>query len=313
MNFFRWIFSLSLFGFLVIGNSYGSYKGSISFTREEIKNHKSQIRGLVSRARKCLLNFKEEHLNFYQENCRQIEGKKVCLSKFYGDRRYSKNREFRRSDGKLLEFLPDALKDNGFNPQKSKEMRAISCIGMALQCLEEGFSQTGQRDQWNKINRFVRKNNVSGTALQHALSKIGWTTLYWNPSPHWRLEDDAQKWDKEEKNWASKGWHSYRYQMIMRRGTYWYNNVDDFEALVGFEKNVPEIMKKHPFWVGTAHTGYHVFPGTFGKVVEAHSTRHITSIDNLEFSDFSPMKAGGGPRWTGTEKYRSGLMAFPPL
>ena len=43
------------------------------------------------------------------------------------------------------------------------------------------------------------------------------------------------------------------------------------------------------------------------------SARELTSIDNLEDSLFNPLEKGGGPRWTISEKYRSGLIAVPPV
>ncbi|CAN5724706.1 hypothetical protein BH20VER1_BH20VER1_25590 [soil metagenome] len=75
---------------------------------------------------------------------------------------------------------------------------------------------------------------------------------------------------------------------------------------------VPAAFRSAPFFVGTAHTGYHVFPGFEGSIIDAHSTRALTSVNNLEKSQFNPLASGGGPRWTPTEKYRSGLIATPP-
>jgi hypothetical protein len=63
--------------------------------------------------------------------------------------------------------------------------------------------------------------------------------------------------------------------------------------------------------VGIAHAGYHVFPGRKGDVIEAHSMRNIAARDNIEFSEFNPLATGGGPRWTNSEKYRSGLIVVP--
>ena len=88
--------------------------------------------------------------------------------------------------------------------------------------------------------------------------------------------------------------------------------MDDKSLLVGFGTTVPAEFRNVPFFVGVAHTGYHVFPGFAGDIIEAHSTRRLDSIDNLERSAFNPLKAGGGPRWTTTEKYRSGLVGIPP-
>lgn len=121
-----------------------------------------------------------------------------------------------------------------------------------------------------------------------------------------------ERWDAEERNWKSKGWHAYRYLTVTRRGTYYYNRVDDKTLLAGFGTRVPAEFRRQPFFVGVAHTGYHVFPGFRGDVFEAHSTRRLDSFNNLEQSPFNPLASGGGPRWTSTERYRSGLIALPP-
>jgi len=297
---------------LSVFNCFG-YKGEIIFNQEQVNVHQETITQLVKVSKDCLARHKSEHIDFYKSNCRQTwNGKKVCLSKFYGERRYTMKKGSRRSDGKKLEFLPDALENAGFSPDYAKVMKTTSCVGLALQCLKEGFDKTNQSQVWEIIMQFVRANAVSGTSLQHSLSQLGWTTYYWNPSSPEELAENAKRWDEEEKRWQSKGWHLYRYQMIQNRGTYWFNNVDDAYSMVGFGKGSPQVLKNVPFWVGTAHTGYHVFPGTYSEVVEAHSTRDITAEDNLEFSLFAPLATGGGPRWTRTEKYRSGLIVLPP-
>ncbi len=291
-----------------------SYVGEISFDNEELRTHQQMAYRLSKASERCLNSYKNDHEQFYRRNCwRNSRGKKFCLSKYYGDRRYTMRRGSQRSDGKELEFLPDVLRSLGLNPLYAQHMKQISCVGLALNCLEEGFQKTGQNKQWAKIKRFVKANNVSGMALQYALSKIGWRTYYWNPSPYWKIEEFAKRWDHEERNWQSKGYHLYRYNRVINQGRYWFNTVDNSSDLVGFDREQPSILKRFPFWVGTAHTGYHVFPGTQGSVVEAHSTRHITAFDNLEFSPFNPFAPGGGPKWTNTEKYRSGLIVFPPL
>ncbi len=290
------------------------YNGEVIFSEQEKDTHKSRIKDLINYSADCLENHKQEHLDFYANNCiTDRRGNKKCLSKFYGERRYSKSRGARRSDGKKLEYLPTALEKEGFSADMANVMRATSCVGLALQCLKEGFDKTNQSAQWAKIMNFVRNNGVGGTSLQDGLQKIGWKIYYWNPSPLDRIVEDTTRWDKEEKNWASKGYHLYRYYKVRNNSTYWYNTVDYKYEMVGFEKTIPSLLFQYPFWIGTANTGYHVFPGTFEKVVEAHSTRSFTSIDNLELSNFNPMATGGGPRWTNSEKYRSGLIALPPM
>jgi hypothetical protein len=303
---------------LFISTSQAAYRGSIEFTPREKQLHQESIQRLVTVSKNCLDRHERDHLDFYDQNCITVRNgfrgtSRTCLSLFYGDRRYSMRRGQVRSDGQRLEYLPDALQSAGFDPALASRLRSTSCVGLALQCLKEGFEATGQASQWERVMRFVRLNNVGGTSLQHGLQALGWKIYYWNPSPFETIDEDTKRWDEEEKNWQSKGWHNYRYITVRSRGTYWYNRVDNKWDMVGFRTTTPRILHQHPFWVGIAHTGYHVFPGSHGRVIEAHSTRHITSKDNLEFSSFNPMATGGGPRWSRTEKYRSGLIALPPL
>lgn len=302
--------------FAILANlsAYGAYQGTLEFTEEEIRNHKDNIEQLVSTARSCLLTYRKRHIRFHRRNCiSDFFGKKKCLSRYYGERRYTKVRGQRRSDGKKLEFLPEVLEKEGFPSQWSKYLEATSCVGIALDCLGQGFKKTGQEDQWRRLLDYVKENNVGGTSLQDGLQKIGWKIYYWNPSHISEIQKETKKWDREERRWESKGYHNYRYNNVMNKGMYWFNKVDNKSDLVGFGDRTPRILRNFGYWIGTANTGYHVFPGTFGEVVEAHSTRHITSVENLEFSKFNPFGTGGGPRWSRSEKYRSGLIAFPPL
>lgn len=98
----------------------------------------------------------------------------------------------------------------------------------------------------------------------------------------------------------------------MAKNAYYFNKVDDKTTLVGFGTKAPEAIRRADFFVGIAHTGYHVFPGFRGEVIEAHSARELKSIDNLQKGPFNPLDQGGAPRWTSTEKYRSGIMCLPP-
>jgi hypothetical protein len=299
---------------LLIISATQAYKGSISFTSSEKKNHARKTRKFTKIGKACLQNYKSSHENFFNSSCRvSRSGKRVCLSKYYGDRRYSKKRGQKRwGDGEPLEYLGDALRSLGFPESMMNQMENISCVGMALNCLKQSFNGTGQSKQWAKIKRYVYANHVDGTALQHALQKIGWTIHYWNPSPSWSIDEDTKAWDRQEANWKSKGRHNTYLRAIRNRSVYYQTKVDDKYSMVGFEKGTPQVLYSTPFWVGTAHGGYHVFPGTFQNVVEAHSTQPISARKNMEFSQFAPMKSGGGPRWTATQKYRSGMIALPP-
>jgi hypothetical protein len=293
--------------------SLGGYKGEINFSDDEITIHKEKILDFVKYGAECLAGFQTEHLDFYANNCLINSDPPICLSKFYGERRYSKKRNDYLSDGTPLEYLGDALIQLGYPESHLDLMQANSCVGMTLKCLRQSFYKTGQELVWRKVLQFTNDNGVGGTALQHSLSQLGWLTYYWNPAPKKSIKKDMLEWDEEEIKWKSKGYHTYRYNSVMNKNTYWYNHVDNKKDLVGFESQEPSLLKDYAFWIGTAHTGYHVFPGNYADVVEAHSSRPITAIDNLEFSKFSPMATGGGPRWTRTEKYRSGLISLPPI
>ena len=298
---------------LFICTAQAAYKGSVSFSSQEVANHAAKTSKLLSVSKNCLEEYKQRHISFYRSNCiRLSDGNKRCLSKFYGDRRFTKKRVEFRSDGQRLSSLSAELRKQGFNPALINQMESTSCVGMAISCLRKGFRATNQMDQWNKIARFYRANAVGGTSIQYALAKLGWRTFYWNPESTSTINSETKKWDAQEKNWKSKGWHNYRYIRVMNHNRYWFNYIDDKYTMTGFGEGTPQVLHSVPFWVGTAHTGYHVFPGTYGNVIEAHSTRGITSINNMEFSVFAPMKNGGGPRWTATEKYRSGMIVLPP-
>ncbi len=230
---------------------------------------------------------------------------------------------------------------SGKRPNTNKKLQNISCIDMTRRCLRIAFEKVGMLSTFNKIDDEVVKNGVSGVVLQKALIDLGWKSFYWNP-------DTSQNasWDEEEKkiappdegkSWNGKwGAHAYRWSRncnpdgtLRNPGksggvlcTNEYNvgreapvPIDDKDLLVNFRMKPPESFKKVPFWIGVGHAGYHVFPGfQGGKIIEAHSQRPLRSHYNLEVSVFNPLDQGnkGGPRWTRSERYRSGVIVVPP-
>lgn len=268
------------------------FKGSVDFTAGEIGAHRRHVATISRVARQYLEAIWSEHGAFYQRN---------RVSKFYGDRNTTLDTRAERIAALRRAGAPVALVD---------QLKPTSCIGLNLEALGAGFNAPGDPElaaAWRKIQVFARANALDGCALLHALQKLGWRILYWNPSPA-----DNERWDREDGTRLSRGWHAYRFLTVMKYGTYYFNKVDDKSLLVGFGTTVPAEFRNVPFFVGVAHTGYHVFPGFAGDIIEAHSTRRLDSIDNLEKSAFNPLKTGGGPRWTTTEKYRSGLVGIPP-
>ncbi len=237
--------------------------------------------------------------------------------------------------------------DSGFpklRPNLKPYLQNISCIDMARRCLQAGF-EAGKLDAtWAKIDRLVKSEGVSGAVLQKALADLGWHILYFNPDTSMNEE-----WDREDKVIAPLkpknpgdpmptwnpiwGAHAERWSGFCepdgklrpgkeRGGVLCSDHyevgsespipVDDKNLLVNFGIRVPSAFRKVPFFLGTAHSGYHVFPGFYGQVIEAHSMKKLTSRENIERSLFNPLDEGGGPRWTKEERYRSGVIAVPP-
>lgn len=222
---------------------------------------------------------------------------------------------------------PDALQ-----PNTKLSLQNISCVDMARRCLYAGFKAAGMTDTWKKVDTDVVKHDVSGTQMQKALADLGWMILFWNPDPSRNAEFDAD--DRKAnplpttpdpatgkiKKWqGSWGDAAYSYSYVMKHDAYPLGGekpvpVDDKTLLVGFGTTPPAKFKALPFFVGTAHAGYHVFPGFYGRIIEAHSVRALTGFDNLQVSSFNPLDQahGGGPVWTNSEHYKSGIIAVPP-
>lgn len=273
---------------------------ALSFTPEEIEAQKLYAPVIANAASECLDATYADHLAFYE---------KYGISKYYGNRRAQHQTRAGRI-AELTRFKKDA--------KLVDQLEATSCIGLTLQCLKVGFAEAGQQTTWSKIAKALAvNNNFYGTDLLAHLHALGWRTLYWNPDPSkneaWDVADRKLNSPPAGKTWnAVWGGHAALYRSATTRGMYQNIPVDDVSTLVGFRENPPNSFLSTPFFVGVAHSGYHVFPGRSGEVVEAHSTRQLNSKDNIEFSAFNPIAPNGGPRWTRSEHYRSGMIAVPP-
>ena len=268
------------------------FRGSVEFSADEKAAHARHIGTITKVARQYLEDIWKEHLAFHRKN---------GVSKFYGDRNLGLNTREERIAALRAAGAPVSLVD---------QLQPTSCVGLTMNALNAGFrapKDAALERAWLKIAAYTRANDLDGCALLDALQKLGWRIAYWNPSP-----SSNAKWDQQDGNRKSKGWHAYRYWTVMNRGTYYFNKVDDKSLLVDFGTTVPSEFRRATFFVGVAHTGYHVFPGFVGDVIEAHSTRPLASVSNLEKSPFNPLATGGAPRWTASEWYRSGLVGIPP-
>ncbi len=300
--------------------SHANFKGSLEFTDEEKVLHLQNLESMMESSAECLEADIRRHKKFIR---------KYGISAFYGD-----NSDFARKigpDGKAVtttkeekrQMLRDADIDEDFLAELIPDgdcrggldecpymMLPTSCIGLVMRCLKTGFEDTGQAEIWGKLRAYTIANGVQGDALQDGLQKLGWKILYWNPdtskNQEWDLEEQQQYPGNPKNIW---GQHQTTWSSVMNKQRYYYNVVDDSTSLVDFGRRLPRFMKKVPFFVGIAHLGYHVFPGTYGDIVEGHSTRKVTDKETLEKSEFAPLKSRGGPRGG---PYKTGIVAIPP-
>jgi hypothetical protein len=261
------------------------------FTAAEIRKHRDTLDVFTDAAADFLDWVFADHIAFFN---------KWGVSKYRTrDKRIAQLRKFGKP-----EFLVD-------------QQVSTACIVLAMQACERGFNATGMPNTWKKINTQLRVDQkLFGTDLQIMLQQLGWKIYYWNPDPSknadWDADDKALNPLRPGRVWMPVwGGHVLRHASAVNRGVYHDSKVDNATKLVGFKKTQPAAFKTVPFFVGIAHAGYHVFPGRRGDVVEAHSMREMIARDNIEVSPFNPLATGGGPRWTRSEKYRSGLIAVP--
>lgn len=287
---------------------------AISPSVQELTQYRQEMSKINTAADLCLKQTWDTHVQFHE---------KYKVSKYYGDRHPEWGKRSKRLE---------VIRDVGSPLWIVDQQEPISCIGLTLKCLGEAFVSAQNpvvTKLWNKIQTHVIANGTQGDFLIRDLQTLGWKVMYWNPNPSlnkvWDAEDPIVLKANKIVNWESpvkdelgrnlfnSGWgfHAYRYNSVMKKNDYVGVRVDDKETLVNFGTLVPEKFKQAPFFVGIAHAGYHVFSGSYGQVIEAHSMRHLTSIDNLQRADFNPL-AGLAPKWTQSEKYRSGIIAVPP-
>ncbi len=270
---------------------FAGHRGDISFTPAERADHELGQDAILSTAAACLRGDLEHHRAFF---------KRYGISPYYGDRSkfgklsYAEKKNYLRAMGIDVKLLP--------------QLEPTSCVGITMSCLGAGFKAAGQNAYWQRIRAFVLLNGVDGTALQAGLQQLGWKILYWNPdvrmNREWDRTERAKNPSNSDRLW---GYHEENWKNVRNHNRYLFNSIDDSRLLVNFGAQTPNVLRDIPFFVGTAHMGYHVFPGTFGEVVEAHSTRAINDFKTMQSAEFNPL-AGKAPT---DGMYHSGLIAVP--
>lgn len=286
----------------------------ITPTENEKKEYLAYNRQIIQSSSECIQNYWTTHVAFFNKH---------KVSKYYG----SNNPNLKTRDQRIA-----ALKKAGASASLVDQLESTSCIGMARACMKQAFLGTKSeviKDLWNRMDKILVANGADGSILANNLQTLGWKILYWNPKPAdnalWDKQDvknltgvKVVKWDSGIKNSKGEfvyhsGWgmHASRYREVMKKDKYYVSKIDDKSTLVNFGSILPESFKRAPFFFGVAHAGYHVFPGFYGQVIEAHSSRQLDSISNMERGVFNPLN-GGSPMWSNTEWYRSGIVAVPP-
>lgn len=269
------------------------------FTALEKRKHRDTLDVFTDAAADFLDWVYADHVAFFD---------KWGVSKYYGNRK-PEHQTYEKRVAQLRKFgKPAFLAD---------QQVSTACILLAMQACERGFNATGMSNTWKKINAQLKiDQKFFGTDLQIMLQQLGWKIYYWNPDPTqnaaWDADDQAVNPPRPGRKWMPVwGGHALRYASATKKGIYHDTSVDNVTKLVGFKRTPPASFRTVPFFVGIAHAGYHVFPGRRGEVVEAHSMRQMTARDNIEVAPFNPLAPGGAPRWSRSEKYRSGLIAVP--
>lgn len=292
----HFLLALVAFASTTISTPALALEGALDFSETEIRQHASTLPRLMDSASACLQADLDRHYDFYA---------KWRISPFYGDQSsFAKSTPAGRR-----EYLRRLRFDEAQIDSLLKTLEPTSCIGLTLKCLEKGFLSANQANLWTKLRDYVKLNGTTGAALQDGLQRLGWKTLYWNPdvsrNEAWDAQERADMPTNPRKIW---GEHAAHWRAVQTKRKYLYNRVDDIRTLVNFGRETPAALKPIPFFVGVAHVGYHVFPGSFGQIIEAHSTRQLNDAQTVETSPFNPLAEGGGPRG----QYRSGLIAVPP-
>lgn len=269
------------------------------FTAVEIRKHRDTLDTFTDAAADYLDWVYADHIAFFR---------KWGVSRYYGNR---------KPEHRTYESRVEQLRKFGKPTFLADQQVATTCVLLAMQAMERGFNKTGTAATWKKIHDQLKiDHKFCGTDVQIMLQQLGWRIYYWNPDPSKNAESDAEDQQLNSlepgRKWMPVwGGHALRYASVKEKGTYYDVKVDNSTALVGFKKSPPLAFRIVPVFIGTAHAGYHMFPGRRGEVIEAHSMREMIAEDNIEFSQFNPLARGGGPRWTRAEKYRSGLIAAP--
>jgi hypothetical protein len=262
------------------GSSSGALKGDVSFTLTEKTLHNRKVGEAVSHARSCARSALT-----YQQEFGKAPGH-FGFSPYVGS----------SSQGDLLEqigFVSEHLTASQ-RASISEKMIPVSCVGVALKCLEQGFVKSGLGDIWTKIHKFRCANQSRGSAIQYALWKLGWKTVYWNSG------------DQEVGN------------LKFKSGLPTYGLLDVPVDFPDTSKTVPTELKSIQFGFGAAEDGFHVFIATTngdGEFVTIEGSRGAgpVLVEDVVSGEAYAAYYQNPPGTSGVmADYVDGIIAIPP-
>lgn len=266
------------------GSSSGPLKGNISFTQPEKALHDAKVAEAVGYARSCARSALE-----YQQEFGLVQSH-FGFSPYVGSNSQS--------------YLPEEIGyvSEQLTPSQrlslSEKMIPVSCVGVALKCLEDGFVKSGLGDIWTKIHKFRCANQSRGSAIQHALWKLGWETVYWNNGEQ---ETGRLK--------VSSGKYTYGILDV---------NVDFPEEFPDTSKPVPSGLDNVQFGFGAAEDGFHVFIATTndaGEFVTIEGSRGAgpVLVEDIASGESYAAYYQNPPGTSGVmTNYTDGIIAVPP-
>lgn len=283
-------------------------QGKIHFTQEEKARHLSALPLIMETTAKSMQDFARDHFAAIDQcGIGLLYGFKSAYAKLPNEKAKT-------------DWLQAHATCN--QPPTPADVSITSCEIHTNRHLAKGFAAAGQSDLFQRITAFFKLNDRSGIALAYALRELGWKVVYWNtdvavkhPTPQDRHKMGATPED-----------HVLSYAIARRRGTYYEVPVDGW--LINFapskgSKTQADIraltaVKAAPYFIGVAHGGFHVFPGTYGTIIESHSPYNPDRAQNIEVGEFNP--PFGSPNGLTVTvdgrrqmvHYHSGIIAVPP-
>lgn len=270
-----------------LGNVNGnSFNGTVSFTNAEKQLHNEKISSAVEIAKSCA----RSALDYQQEFGAVPEH--FGFSPYYGANNQSDLAE-------LLQFAEPQMSFSEISTLKER-MIPVSCVGVALKCLEKGFVESDLEEIWTKVHKFRCANRTRGIAVQHALRQLGWKTLYWNNG------------DLPKNNLKEVGNNDYSYGILNLA-------VDDENGFPNTKTTVPQSLKSIPFGFGTAEDGYHVFIASTDSNGQFVTIEGSVGNEPVKLADVESEAPSGAFYQNPIGKlgvmndYTDGIIAIPPI